>query len=421
MFLRTIFTVPGSLGYLAILFMLFLNLLFFGSIFIIFYSYIGYGILVGFLVKVRRIFKGRRQAPVPAADSDLPRVTLIISAYNEEHFIEEKIKNSLALEYPENKLELIFITDGSTDATPGLVARFGKIRHYHQPERKGKVAAMHRAMTFVNTPIVVFSDANTLLNKDSIYNIARHYLAPGTGGVAGEKKIMTAADTKIAGVGEGLYWKYESLLKRLDSELYTVVGAAGELFSIRTDLYEPVGDNILLDDFIISLKVCMKGYRVQYEPDAYAMETPSSSIKEERKRKVRISAGAFQSMVILKGLLNIFKYPVLSFQYVSHRVLRWTLCPLLLPVLFVVNILLWVQTGSPFYGLFLAGQVLFYLAAAAGWQLANRNIKSKLLYVPYYFLFLNISLYQGFARYRKGQQSVLWDKAVREKYVADRT
>jgi cellulose synthase/poly-beta-1,6-N-acetylglucosamine synthase-like glycosyltransferase len=236
--------------------------------------------------------------------------------------------------------------------------------------------------------------------------------------VAGEKKIMTAADTKIAGIGEGLYWKYESLLKRLDSELYTVVGAAGELFSVRTELYEPVGEDILLDDFIISLKVCMKGYRVQYEPDAYAMETPSSSLKEERKRKIRISAGAFQSMAILKGLLNIFRYPVLSFQYVSHRVLRWTLCPLLLPILFIVNILLLVQTPSGFYGLFLAGQILFYLAATAGWLLANRNIKSKLLYVPYYFLFLNISLYQGFIRYRKGQQSVLWDKAVREKYAA---
>jgi cellulose synthase/poly-beta-1,6-N-acetylglucosamine synthase-like glycosyltransferase len=208
------------------------------------------------------------------------------------------------------------------------------------------------------------------------------------------------------------------MLKRLDSELYTVVGAAGELFSVRTELYEPVGDDILLDDFIISLKVCMRGFRVQYEPEAYAMETPSSSLKEERKRKIRISAGAFQSMVILKGLLNIFRYPILSFQYISHRVLRWTLCPLLLPVLFIVNILLLIQTKSDFYGLFLAGQILFYLAAAAGWQLANRNVKSKLLYVPYYFLFLNISLYQGFMRYRKGQQSVLWDKAVRDKYVA---
>lgn len=413
--------------------MFLLNLLFFGSIFIIFYSYAGYGALVWFLIRLRRLFRGRRREDIPAS-SDLPAVTLIISAYNEEHFILEKIKNSLALEYPADKLEFIFITDGSTDGTPALVAQFERIRLLHQAERKGKVAAMHRAMGYVKTPIVVFSDANTLLNKESIYNIARHYVSADTGGVAGEKKIITAADTKVAGVGEGLYWKYESLLKRLDAELYTVVGAAGELFSIRTELYEPVGKDILLDDFIISLKVCMKGYRVHYEPDAYAMETPSADLKEERKRKIRISAGAFQSMVILKGLLNVFKYPVLSFQYISHRVLRWTLCPLLLPVLFIVNILLLVRAGAGagddglgvgdgaglgavFYGFFMVLQVLFYLAAVAGWQLANRNIKSKLLYIPYYFLFLNISLYQGYMRYRKGQQSVLWDKAVREKYV----
>jgi cellulose synthase/poly-beta-1,6-N-acetylglucosamine synthase-like glycosyltransferase len=232
--------------------------------------------------------------------------------------------------------------------------------------------------------------------------------------VAGEKKIMTAENTKIAGIGEGLYWKYESLLKKLDSELYTVVGAAGELFSVRTELYEPVGDEVLLDDFVISLKVCMKGYRVQYEPTAYAMEAPSASLKEERKRKVRISAGAFQSMVILKGLLNIFRHPLLSFQYISHRVLRWTLCPLLLPILIVLNILLVAEGQSGFYSLFLGGQIIFYLAAMAGWLLADRNIKSKLLYIPYYFLFLNISLYQGFIRFRKKQQSVLWDKAIRE-------
>ena len=280
--------------------MFFVKLLFFGSIFIIFYSYVGYGFLVWFLIRVKRLFRARRS--MPSSSSELPRVTLIISAYNEENFIVEKIKNSLALEYPADKLEIIFITDGSTDSTPALVAQFERIRLLHQPERKGKVAAMHRAMGHVRTPIVIFSDANTLLNKESIYNIARHYFLADTGGVAGEKKIMTAADTKIAGIGEGLYWKYESMLKRLDSELYTVVGAAGELFSIRTELYEPVGDNILLDDFIISLKVCMKGFRVQYEPEAFAMETPSSSLKEERKRKIRISAGAFQSMVILKGL-----------------------------------------------------------------------------------------------------------------------
>ncbi|WP_431214322.1 glycosyltransferase family 2 protein [Puia sp. P3] len=351
-------------------------------------------------------------AGVPAAD--LPAVTLIIAAYNEEDFIREKIANTLALEYPEDKLQIIFITDGSSDATPTLARGYDRITVLHRPERKGKVAAMHRAMQQVTTPIAIFSDANTLLNKESIYNIARHYLDPKTGGVAGEKRSWKPATARVAGIGEGLYWKYESFLKKQDAELYTVVGAAGELFSIRTQLYEPVGDNVLLDDFVISLRVCQKGYRVHYEPDAYAMETPSASLKDERKRKIRISAGAFQSMGMLAGLLNFFKYPVLSFQYISHRVLRWTLCPLLLPVIFIFNLVLVLDGAGRLYELVLAGQILFYLAAIAGWMLANRNVKSKLLYVPYYFFFLNFSLYQGFFRHLRGRQSVLWDKARRE-------
>lgn len=397
--------------------MLLLKAFFFAGLFIIFYSYIGYGCLVWFLLRVRRFLKPVRPQNTVSA-TGLPPVTLVVAAYNEEGFIVEKIENSLALNYPEGQLDIIFITDGSSDETPQLAARYDKIQVLHLPERKGKVAAMHRAMSYVRTPIVVFSDANTLLNKDSIHNIARHYHDAGTGGVAGEKKIMAAGKGKVAGIGEGLYWKYESFLKRLDSDLYTVVGAAGELFSIRTELYEPAGDHVLLDDFIISLKVCRKGYRVQYEPDAYALETPSSSLREERKRKVRISAGAFQSMAMLKDLLNPFKYPLLSFQYISHRVLRWTLCPLLLPVILIINIILVAQGASALYSGLLLCQALFYVTAMAGWLLANRNIKSKLLYVPYYFLFLNVSLYQGFFRHLKGQQSVLWDKAVRERSPA---
>jgi cellulose synthase/poly-beta-1,6-N-acetylglucosamine synthase-like glycosyltransferase len=222
----------------------------------------------------------------------------------------------------------------------------------------------------------------------------------------------------VAGSGEGLYWKYESTLKRLDSQLYTVVGAAGELFSIRTSLYEYVGDNVLLDDFVISLRICAKGYRVVYDPEAYAMETPSASLAEEQKRKIRISAGAFQSMVMLKGLLNIFKTPVLSFQYISHRVLRWTLCPLFLPIVLITNILIVLLNDSTFYNLLLGGQLLFYFAVAIGWFFSSRNRKIPLLYVLYYFFFLNVSLYLGFIRYLKGSQSVLWEKAAREKAIA---
>ncbi|MBS1603371.1 MAG: glycosyltransferase family 2 protein [Bacteroidetes bacterium] len=394
--------------------MLLFKILFWLGILTIVYSYAGYGLLVWFLLRAKKLAGRARPEIATPAPADLPSVTLIIAAYNEEDFIRQKIDNTLSLDYPHDKFRIIFITDGSSDATPRLAGGYDRITVLHRPERKGKVAAMHRAMQHVTTPIVIFSDANTLLNKESIYNIARHYQDPKTGGVAGEKKITETGTGKVAGIGEGIYWKYESFLKKMDAALYTVVGAAGELFSIRTELYEPVGDNVLLDDFVISLRVCQKGYRVHYEPGAYAMETPSASLKEERKRKIRISAGAFQSMGILIDLLNLFKYPILSFQYISHRVLRWTACPLLLPVVFIANLILVIEGGGVLYQLVMAGQILFYVAAMAGWLLANRNVKSKLLYVPYYFFFLNFSLYQGFFRHLKGRQSVLWDKARRE-------
>jgi len=389
--------------------MLVLKIIFWLSLFVVFYSYVGYGILIGILVKLKQIFVKKAERSV----SDLPEVTLIIAAYNEEAYIAEKIKNSLALTYPEGKLRIFIVTDGSTDKTPEIAAGFPEVTVMHSPARRGKVAAINRVMEFVKTPIVVFSDANTFLNPECLINITRHYADPQTGGVAGEKKILQNSNDKAVGSGEGLYWKYESFLKKMDSEFYSVVGAAGELFSIRTELYEHVGDNVLLDDFVISLRICRKGYRVAYEPEAFAMESPSSSLKEEEKRKIRISAGGFQSIWMLRDLLNIFKYPVLSFQYISHRVLRWAVCPFLLPLILALNVVLAVTAGN-LYLYILVGQAAFYLMAFAGWILAERNIRNKFLYVPYYFLFINLSLYKGFNRYLKGQQTVLWEKATRQ-------
>lgn len=346
----------------------------------------------------------------------MPAVTLIIAAYNEADFIKNKISNSLSLDYPGYKLDILIITDGSTDDTYTLASQFQGIKILHQPERMGKIAAIHRAMAFVKTDIVIFSDANTLLNPDSIKKIVWHYQFKNTGGVAGEKKILISGNEKSAGSGEGLYWKYESFLKKLDARFYTVVGAAGELFSIRTDLYEYPGNNVLLDDFVISLKICKKGYRIAYEPGAYAMEAPSASMAEERKRKIRISAGAFQSIVILKDLLNPFKYPLLSFQYISHRVLRWTLCPVFLPAVLLINILLVIKGAPLVYTLLLAAQILFYVSSLLGWLFSKMNTRVSVLNSTYYFVFINISLYLGFIRFIRGNQTVLWDKANRENY-----
>lgn len=392
------------------------KLLFFLGIFILFYSYIGYGILLWMLKKLRKKRVPNNLAITSDSNSEIP-VSLIIAAYNEEQFIKEKIENTLLIDYPSNKLQIIIITDGSDDETCNIARSYNRIEVLHEPQRKGKIVAIHRAMKFAQHPIVVFSDANTLLNKDSIRNISRHYLSDMVGGVAGEKKIMESKNNSVAGSGEGLYWKYESALKQLDSDFFTVVGAAGELFSIRKELYEYVGQNIILDDFIISLNICKKGFKVVYEPNAFAIESPSMSIAEEQKRKIRISAGAFQSIVILKDLLNVFKYPKLSFQFISHRVLRWTLCPLFLPLILILNLFIVMGNSSYFYTVILALQILFYLSALLGLLLSKNKIKVKILYVPYYFVFLNISLYMGFFRYIRGGQSVLWDKASRETVV----
>lgn len=391
-----------------------LKIIFWLSLIIIFYSYLGYGIVLWIYLKLRTFFTLKKSLPINYYDFE-PDVTLVIATFNEELIIKEKIENTFKINYPKNKLKIIVVADGSSDNTVNVIRQFPGIELYYKPEREGKSAAINRVMPFVTSAITIFCDANTDLNTESIREIVKHYTIPEIGAVAGEKKVVELSKSKsIAGAGEGLYWKYESALKKLDAQFYTVVGAAGELFSIRTSLFEHVEKNILLDDFIISMKICQKGYRVMYEPKAYATEAPSFSLKEEEKRKIRIAAGGFQSIFILKDLLNVFKYGKLSFQYISHRVLRWLLCPVLLPVLFLCNLLIFFQSNDTFFTLFLIMQSLFYLSAIIGWFFTFRNIKVKFLYISYYFVFMNFAMYLGFFRFINKSQSVLWDKAKRQ-------
>jgi poly-beta-1,6-N-acetyl-D-glucosamine synthase len=388
-----------------------LKFIFFFSFLIIFYNYIGYGLLIYMLVQIRRFFANRR-APEPHLNFE-PEVTLVVAAFNEADFIEKKIRNSLDLDYPPGKLKWIFISDGSDDTTADLIRKYDSIQLLHQTQRKGKVAAMNRAMQYVVTPYVIFSDANTLLNPSCVREMVKHYTDPWVGGVAGEKKIISSETDQAAGAGESIYWKYESLLKKLDSDFYTVVGAAGELFSVKTALYHPAAEDTIIEDFVQSLQICMGGYVIRYEPKAYAIETGSASMKEERKRKVRIAAGAFQAMKILKNLFNVFRYPVLSFQFISHRILRWTLCPVCLFTFFLSNALL-VQYGSGrFYEVIFLLQIVFYAMACTGWLFASRNLKIKIFYIPFYFLFMNLSVFTGFYRFLRKRQTAVWEKSVR--------
>lgn len=383
------------------------------GLFIIFYAFFGYGILLYMLVKIRVILKGKRMDAMKALSHEWPAVTIVVAAYNEADCIRDKIVNTLALEYPVDKINYLFVTDGSSDNTPDIIREYPAIHLLHQPGRSGKIVAVHRAMKEVTTEVVVFTDANTLLNTQALKNICRHYADKKVGAVAGEKRVNVDA-VSDATAGEGFYWKYESALKRWDSELYSVVGAAGELFSVRTSLYQPVSTNSILDDFMISMLIAKKGYRIVYEPEAYATENSSANVTEELKRKIRIAAGGIQSICWLTSLLNPFKYPVLSFQYISHRVLRWTIVPFLMILVLLLNIAIVAKGGGIIYQLLLLAQAAFYILATAGWIMETKKIKIKLLFIPYYFCMMNYAVLTGIKRFLSGKQSAAWEKAQRK-------
>ena len=379
------------------------------SIFVLFYTYIGYGLL---LLCCNGFYKRKK-----IIDEDLlPGVTFIVPAYNEEEIIQAKIENSLSLIYPPDKIFFVFITDGCTDKTPEIISSYPRIKLLQGKARAGKSAAINRAMQMVETPVVVFSDANILLHPASIKKMVRHYANEAVGGVSGEKRISDKMASAV-GFGERVYWQYESLLKKANADFYTIVGAAGELFSIRTKLFQPLEPTIILDDFVISANVCKQGYRLLYEKEAYGIETSSASITEERKRKIRISAGCFQSFFLLKSLLNPFDNFKVSFQYISHRVLRWTVCPLLIPVVFFINLYLLQYNSNEVYRFTFAAQCIFYFLAILGWLWSDRKIIISVFLIPYYFIFMVLSQYVGFYRFLTKRQTVLWEKAGRKLFV----
>ncbi len=386
--------------------------LFWVSISILFFCYIGYGIILLLLNTVRTLFVSPKKTY--ETEEWLP-VTMIIASYNEEEVLEQKIRNTLAIDYPPEKLHVIFVTDGSTDRSAEIIRRYAGISLLEGPIRRGKAAAIKRAMKLVQTPIVLFSDANAMLNRECIRRMLLPYQDPRIGGVAGEKKIINNHHISSVGEAEGLYWQYESFMKKQDAGFNTVVGAAGELFSIRTPLFKELHEDLILDDFVTSMQVCLQGYRIAYEPGAYATELPSASLAEEEKRKVRIAAGAYQSIGYLKTCLNIFKFPLLGLQFISRRLLRWVCCPFLLLILaFSAGILAANHSWTGFYAWFLYAQILFYSMAVIGWSTVNKGRKAGLLTIPFYFVFMNYCLMKGLFKFLKGRQTVLWEKSVRQ-------
>jgi hypothetical protein len=215
------------------------------------------------------------------------------------------------------------------------------------------------------------------------------------------------------GEAEGIYWKYESFMKRVDADLYSVIGAAGELYAIRRNLYRPVARPVILDDFLITMHICLQGYRIAYEKKAVAIEHTHESLAREAERKMRISAGAYQVMGRLGKALNPFRNGWLAFQFVSRRVLRWAFCPLLIMVFTLVNIRVVEMGARGIYLYSLCALIAFYALALAGWIIIRSGKKAGWAGIPFYFLFMNYCLVRGFLRFLGKKQSPVWEKAER--------
>ena len=366
---------------------------------IVVYTYVGYGLILYLLVFIKRLaIKAKPLADI--TDDCLPEVTLMVCAYNEEDIISEKMSNIHSLDYPADRLHLVWATDGSTDNTNSILSAYPDVKIVFSPERRGKSAALKHGIKEVSTEIVMMTDANTMLNPGAVREIVRLMQTPKVGCVSGEKKVMAKSDSDKAAQGEGLYWKYESTLKRLDSELYSAMGAAGELCVIRRQLMTDIPDDTLLDDFVISMEIVRMGYKIAYTSKAFAMEYGSADLHEESKRKRRIAAGGLQSSWRLRSLMNPLRHPVVAFQFVSHRVLRWTITPVCLFALIPLNTILVISGEGIIYTIIWILQILFYASALAGMKISK------------YFVFMNLNVFRGMA-YLINNTSGTWEKAKR--------
>jgi cellulose synthase/poly-beta-1,6-N-acetylglucosamine synthase-like glycosyltransferase len=388
------------------------KLLFWIFLLIIVYTYLVYTILLLILAGIKCLI-----ARLPSYSKDYePEVTLFVPAYNELDCIEQKINNSFQLDYPPDKIRFLWVTDGSNDGSPELLKKYKNVDVLHQDKRLGKINAMNRGMKFISTPIVIFSDANTDLNREAIREIVKLFSNSKVGCVAGEKRIYIDEKEKAVSAGEGIYWLYESFIKKIESSLGSALGAVGELFAIRTELYKEVEEDTILDDFIISMRIAKEGSMIKYAPNAYASERASFSIKEELKRKIRIASGGFQALKRIPGLLNIFKYGLLSLQFFSHKVLRWTLVPLSFIIVFITNLLMiLLHTGvEKFYLFAITVQIVFYFIAFLGSLLKDYKIRLKFLFIPYYLFVMNYSIIVGMIRFFTRKQTAIWEKAKRK-------
>ncbi len=336
-------------------------------------------------------------------------ITLIIPAWKES--IDAKLRNLESLHLPEGGLEVILVASESVAIPTTFAARGIRVQIIEETERQGKAAAINTAMKRVHTPLVIFHDANTVLEPDSVIRLCEPFSDPSIGGVAGEKRVQT--DASHPGALEGYYWKYESARKRRDANFYSVIGGVGELFAIRTDLFEPLPEDCILDDLELSWQVIQKGYRIAYAPDAITTEAPSERLGEEAARRIRIASGAYQFLErhSLRSIFRVsFRY---GLQFLLRKWMRWFIWPFLLFVpLFWFGLQQYFPTAGRVFTLFLG---VYLGLSLLGGLLSVLRVRVGWLGIPFYFLFLQFCQLRGWWRYRLGNSSVLWEKSDRSR------
>lgn len=380
-------------------------------LFLIFYTYVGYPLLMAFCNHTKRLFRKHKPS---AEDNFQPEVTLLVAAYNEIDCIPEKLKNTEAQAYPADKIKQVWVTDGSTDGTPELLSEHKDITIIHHPERLGKSAAINRAMNFVKTPVTILTDANAMLSPNAFAELVKFFTDERVGCVAGEKGISMNNSYDIITSCEGIYWKYESIVKKLESGCGSAVSAAGELYAIRTELFTAIDEDVILDDFYVSSQITEKGFLIKYAPEALATEKSSISISEERKRKERIAAGSFQFLFRHTGLLNPFRNFLFAFQYFSHKVLRWLVVPFAILLLPLLNLGIIYSSDNPIYKMTLFLAVVFLITAIFGRLFRKTKLRNRFVFLPYYLVLSNLFLLTGLVKFLRGKGNAIWEKSVRQ-------
>ncbi|MFA5143015.1 MAG: glycosyltransferase family 2 protein [Candidatus Omnitrophota bacterium] len=377
-----------------------IKILFWTSAGLVFYAYFIYPAILCFF---------KRGDSLQNQIYELPHVSLIVSVYNEEKVLPEKIRNILSIDYPKDKLEVVIASDGSNDNTNKIVSEYSKdgVKLIAFTERSGKVNVLNKVIPELKGDIVALSDANTFYKSNAIRKLVRNFYDPKVGCVCGELVFQSPKDSEI-GKLEGFYWRYEQFLKRVEGSNGSLLGANGGIYAIRKSLFKPLPSNTIVEDFVLPMKMLEKGYAVIYEPGAIAYEETSKKMIQEMERRVRIGAGDFQALLLTWRILNP-AHGFKAFAYLSHKVIRW-FAPFLLIAAFVANLIL---AGNEYYHFILLLQCLFYLAALSGRIFSQFGIRFKLFGLPYYFISMNIALFLGFIRFCNNSQSVAWKRTER--------